>query len=130
VFKKIPDKRRNESKQYQLWEIIFCAIAALLCNSESYRDIDRFVQVNFETLKTLLELKWKQLPHYTTYRNILVTVDEKDLEESFKEFSQNLLKNTEYKQVAVDGKTLKGSYNNEQENKQIHLLQVFEPIKK
>jgi len=128
--KKIPDRRRRESKQYQLWEIVFCAIASILSNGESYRDIHRFVTINFTLLKEQLGLTWKQLPHFTTYRNILLTVKEKDLEDVFREFSQLLLQNTQLKHLAVDGKTLRGSYNEELARKPIHLLQVFEPIKK
>ena len=128
--KKIPDKRRNQSKHFQLWEIIFCSIACFLSGGRSYRDIERFTKKKFDELKPLLGLNWKRIPHYTTFQEILVGVDEKDFEDAFRKFSLSLLQDHQPESLAIDGKTLKGSYNNDTEQKPIHLLQVFEPLKK
>lgn len=78
--KEIPDKRRNQSKQYQLWEIVFCAIACSLAGDVSYRNIANFTKCKFAELKELLGLKWEKVPHFTTFRNILTGIDEKDFE--------------------------------------------------
>ena len=128
--KEIPDTRRNQSKQFELWEILFCAIACFSANGESYRDIARFTKAKFTELKQFLGLNWKQVPHYTTFRNILLSIERVDLENAFRKFSEQLLQKNSLESLAVDGKTLKGSYDNELEKKPVHLLQIFEPIKK
>ena len=128
--KEIPDKRRNQSKQFQLWEIIFCSIACFLSGGRSYRDIKRFAEKKFDELKSLLNLNWKNVPHYTTFQEILVGVEEKDFETAFRKFSLSLLQGHQPESLSVDGKTLRGSYDNDAEQKPIHLLQVFEPLKK
>lgn len=126
--KKIKDHRRAQSKQYQLHFVILFSIFAILSGSTSYRDIARFINVKFNILKRKFRLKWKKSPAYTTIRLILQGTNKEELEKSFREYSeylQNMNKSSETKYVAIDGKTLRGSFDKFEDKKAAHILEIF-----
>lgn len=122
------DHRRSQGQRYELKHIVLFSIMAILSNSKSYRDISRFIKTHFKVLRDDFGLKWKKAPSYTTIRNIIQGLDKKDLEGSFRAYTQSLLNidKNEYIGVAVDGKTLRGSYDNFNDKKAIQILSFFE----
>jgi hypothetical protein len=85
---------------------------AFLSNAKSYRDISRFAKAHFEVLKEHFCLSWKRPPGYTTVRNIILGVDQKELEACFREYTHSFVlesTGTSVGSIAFDGKTLRGS---------------------
>jgi len=126
--KNIKDQRRAQSKQYQLHFVILFSILAILSGATSYRGIARFLKKRFKVLKAKFRLKWKRTPAYTTIRNIILGIDKEDLEREFREFAkklESLDKSPEMKCIAIDGKTLRGSFDNFEDKKASHILEVF-----
>ncbi len=124
----ITDSRRAQGKIYTLHHIILFSILAMLCGSTGYRDIERFTKVHFKKLKNKFKLKWKRPPAYTTIRNVLQGIDKDSLEKAFREYTEyleKLDKSTGIKCVAIDGKTLRGSFDKFNDQKALHLLNVF-----
>lgn len=99
----------------------------MLCNFDSYRTIASFIKAKFEFLKSYFNLKWKTAPSYSAIRNIILSVEKKDIEDAFRKYSADLVKD-DIKPgsiIAIDGKTLKGSYDNIEDEKAIHVLSAF-----
>jgi hypothetical protein len=104
---------------------------ALLCNAKSYRDISRFIRIKFESIKAELLLKWEKPPAYTTIRNIIRGIDAEELESAFRAFTQSM---THYGlqpregllHIAVDGKTLRQSFDNFEDKKALQNLMFFD----
>lgn len=69
--KEIPDHRDREGRMYDLAHILLFTILAILSNAKNYKDVWRFISTHFEKLKEVFALKWRQVPDYTTVRNIL-----------------------------------------------------------
>ena len=109
IFKKIPDHRDLEARQYQLWEILSLYVFALLANAKTYEDIGRFARENLEILKEHFGFKWKRAPHYTQIRRILIGVKNSLLERAFQEHSHMIAPQGGFRQLCFDGKTLRGS---------------------
>ena len=57
ILKGIEDHRDPQGREYKLWEILLITILAILSNSKTYTDVERFMQEHFETLKSVFELK-------------------------------------------------------------------------
>jgi hypothetical protein len=126
--KKVKDKRRAQSKQYQLHYIILLSILAILSGAKSYRGIERFIKIKFKRLKRIFRLKWKRPPAYTTIRNIILGIDKDLLEKEFREYAKYLLSLdnlAKRKCTAIDGKTLRGSFDNFEDRNAVHVLEVF-----
>jgi hypothetical protein len=127
--KRIPDKRRGQGKTYKLHEILFFSILAKLCGANSYHGIKRFINTHFLKLCDLFNLRWTKPPCYGTIRGVLQQTDVNELEKVFRQYSKDLLEMSGKKggkYLAIDGKTLRGSFDNFVDQKAVHLLSVFD----
>jgi predicted transposase YbfD/YdcC len=123
---KVKDHRRKQGRRYVLGHVLLLAIFAILSGADSYRKIHAFIATHYEVLKELLALNWKRLPAYTTIRHIIQAVSAADLEESFRQYSANLTTDeTRPRFMAFDGKVLRGSFDNFQDQKAIQILSAF-----
>ena len=124
----LQDHRRPQGQRYELKFIILFSIMAILSNSKSYRDIHRFLKKHHSRLQKDFDLNWKQVPSYSTIRNIIQGVDHQELEASFRVYTQSLLDNetSETISIAVDGKVLRGSYDHFNDKKAIQVLSFFD----
>lgn len=126
--KEIPDKRRAEGKQYSLGYIVLFSLLAILCKSNGYTEIARFIDVHLERLEEAFGIYWVKSPHQDTVRNVLLSLEEADLEKALFKYNQKLAKLDEkgdLKILALDGKTLKNSFDNMKDKKSLHMLEVF-----
>lgn len=128
-FADIEDFRRPQGQKYELHNILLLSVMAILCNAKSYRDISRFIKVNFTEIKRELSLKWKQAPAYTTIRNIINCTSSEELEAAFRGFMQSQTRygfKDEVTHIAVDGKVLRHSFDNFEDKKALQKLMFFD----
>ncbi len=124
LFGKVKDKRRREGRRYQISQILLLSILAILSWAKSYRNIHSFIKVHYQQLNKVFQLNWKRLPAYTTIRNIIQNIDRESLEQIFRKHAYELTinkKDERTRYIAIDGKTLKWSFDNfsDQKAKQI-----------
>jgi hypothetical protein len=125
----LKDHRRAQGRRYELKHIILFSIMAILSNAKSYRQIASFVKVQYKTLDKDFCLGWKHPPSYSTIRNIIQGADRDGLESCFRSYSQSLAKQgigNAGTSIAVDGKALRGSYDNFEDKKAVQVLSFFE----
>jgi predicted transposase YbfD/YdcC len=127
----VKDFRRPQARKYELHAVLLFSILALLCNAKSYRDIHRFMKVHIKALKKDFSLSWKQVPGYTTIRNIIRGVDKEALEVAFRAYTQSLgnynnQSGESYTQIAIDGKVLRGSFDHFNDKKALQQLMFFD----
>jgi len=109
----VKDNRRKQGQRYKLGHILLFSVFAILCEADSYRKIHSFIKNHYNTLNKLYSLNWKRVPAYTTIRYIIQGVDSGELETSFRQFSFSLInQNSDNRYIALDGKTLRGSFDN------------------
>ena len=122
----IEDHRRQQGRRYGLVHILLFSVFAILCNANSYRKIHSFIKCNYQILNTLYAINWKRPPAYTTIRNIIQGVNSDELERCFRQFSLDLNnQRSDSRYIALDGKTLSGSYDNFQDKKAIQVFSAF-----
>jgi predicted transposase YbfD/YdcC len=146
-FEDITDFRRPQGQKYGLSTLFAFSTLAVLCNAKSYRDIHRFVSTHFDELKSDFGLSWKGPPAYTTIRNAIIGVDRNELEAAFRAFTQSLLHYWPTHSpsapgtsavplpvapivIAVDGKTLRGSYDRFKDQPPLHQLFFYDQQQK
>lgn len=130
----IPDFRRKQSQQFPLAEMLLVVIIWVLWGSKSYRELESYIRSNFENLKTLLWLKWKRSPDYSTIRNIIIGCDSNELENVLRLHAEFLEENCVEETctweelliwAAIDGKAMRWSFDTFTEQKAFHILSVY-----
>lgn len=123
----LTDKRRIQSIIYPMNEVVFVSILATIANANGYRDMSLFAGMKLENLRRDYEIEWKQAPSYTGMRKILLKVDENGLEKILLTHAKEFLKlfDIEWLDIALDGKSVRGSHDNRKEEKCAHFLVAF-----
>lgn len=120
----IPDKRRDQAKQYEQGYLLLFTVLAILSGAKSYREIEIFTTEHFKRLKKRFRLKWKAPPSYSTFRRAIKDLSTSNLEESFRDFNRQFISRSK-KHIAIDGKTLRGSFDNFNDQDAIQVLSAF-----
>src|SRR5690348_6026676 len=124
----IEDPRRAEGKLYRLPHVVLFAILAIVAGANSYRTIHSFIDVHLARLRDAFGVKWRKAPAYTTIRGILRQLDPASVEAAFRRHAALLNDATNGKgprHVAIDGKTLRRSFDNFLDRRAAHILSAF-----
>lgn len=112
IFESVPDPR-DFNARHDLREMLFIALAAMLCGAESCVEMAEFGIEKQALLRTILELK-HGIPSHDTFSRVLRRLDPVALENAFTRFMEafrRALGPTAGRSVlAVDGKSLKSAY--------------------
>lgn len=130
----IPDRRRAEGKMYSQVGVILFSIIAMLSGARSYRQIHALIHNRLAVLNAAFpNVALRRAPAYTSVRGILQRIDPDDLEEAFRRHAQHLDRSGgagsrssgPSRFIAIDGKTLRQSFNAFADRKAAHVLSAF-----
>jgi len=124
AFEKLPDPRDGRAKRHYFGEVIFIALAAMVCGMDDFEDFERFAQMREKWLRERLRLPGG-LPSDDTFRRIFTALDPERFNECFIEFSAALSERLGRELVAVDGKTLRGSFQASDKSDALHLISAW-----
>jgi len=112
---------------FDLANLLFITVLAIMSGADSYRKIASFFEAHFEALKKRLNLTWKKPPAYCTIRFIIQGVDPTALEFALRTHANTLkeLDPATYQLVSLDGKTVKGSFDHFKDQKAIQVFSAF-----
>lgn len=131
LLSQIPDSRRAQGKKWQLGAVMLATILAVLSGASSYRKIHQFIEAHRERLNAAFGFGWKGVPAYSAIRTILQGLDGAEVERVFRAHAAGLSKtgsgiNIEAMPVvAIDGKTLRHSFDAFNDRKAAHVLSAF-----
>jgi hypothetical protein len=124
----VPDPRRAEGKLYKLPYVLLFAILAIVTGSNSYRGIVTFIDVHRCRLNEVFGLKWRRAPAHTAIRYILQGLDPAAVEAVFRRHAAQLQAaraTAGQGSIALDGKTLRGSFDTFHDRAAAQLLSAF-----
>lgn len=108
--KRIKDGRKRRGIRYRLEIILALFILAKICGQNKTYGIADWVQQRREYLVEVLQLRYKRLPHHSTYRRVLTDeVDGDELEQIVDEYLAQLPTSGQEVVIAMDGKTVRGT---------------------
>lgn len=124
----IPDPRRGQGKMYQLPYVLLFAILAIVTGADSFRGIRTFIKAHRLRLNAAFGLTWRRAPAHTAIRYILQGLDPEMVERTFRQHAARL--NAEpakcaKRAIALDGKTLRRSFDNFHDRKAAQVLTAF-----
>ncbi len=100
----------NAPSRHQLIDVITIAICAVICGAESWVAIETYGQAKKEWLKRFLELP-NGIPSHDTFARIFSLIDPQNFQECFVSWMKSVANLTDGEVIAIDGKSLKHSYD-------------------
>ena len=100
-------------------------VLALLSGAQSYRGIITFLDQRRVLLNRYFRVDLKRAPVVNTLRTVLQSLDTEDLEQAFRRHAKSLLPAREKPVIALDGKTLRGSFEHINDRKAAQTLTAF-----
>ena len=124
----IPDPRRRQGRRYPLPHLLLFSVLAVLAGATSYRGVRVFIAVHRERLNATFGARFRQAPAVNTLRALFQALDPAELEAAFRQHAQGLSGRapaSEPRIVALDGKTLKRSFDHLNDRAAAHVLSAF-----
>lgn len=121
-FGNVQDFRQEWKVKHSLIEILYIAMIATLANANTWIEIGTFAEVKEEWLKNYLPLE-NGVPSHDTFQRVFENIDSKAFNKAFINWTQKMSDHTEGRVVAIDGKTVRRSFD--KEKSPIHLVNAW-----
>src|SRR3954468_22667620 len=121
----IHDPRRPQGQRYNLSHLLLFSVLAVLAGATSYQKIITFIAVQRDRLNAAFGACLRRAPAVNTLRRLL---ERDDLEAAFRRYAQELngtVQVTGKRTIALDGKTLRGSFDYLNDRTAAHVLSAF-----
>lgn len=128
ALKDVPDPRRAQGKRYPLPYLLLFTVLALLSGARSYRGVMTFLSCRHQLLNQVFGTTLKRAPALNTLRTVLQALDGGTLESAFRTHAKALLDLAAPvgpTVIALDGKTLCGSFDHLADRKAAQVLTAF-----
>ncbi len=123
-FSAIEDPRIDRSKHHKLIDIITIAICAVICGAEGWTDMETYGVTKYEWLKQFLELP-NGIPSHDTFARVFARLNPQQFQQCFLNWIKAINKITSGEVIALDGKTLRHSYDKGAGIGAIHMVSAW-----
>lgn len=125
-FEELSDSRQQGKVKYNLVEVVVMAIIAVTAGAEHWNEIAMYCKNKEEMLKTEFHLELANgTPTDDTFQRIFAIIKPKEFEKCFMNWVKSVIKVTDKEIVSVDGKTLRGSQDTENNSDVIHMVSAW-----
>ena len=128
VLADVPDPRRAQGQLYKLPHVLLFSILAIVTGCNSYRGLVTFIDVHRRRLNAAFGLNWRRAPAHTAVRYILQGLDPAGVEAAFRRHAallQAARATPGQGSIALDGKTLRGSFDKFNDRAAAQVLSAF-----
>lgn len=123
-FSALEDPRQSAKVTYPLFDILFLTLCAVMTGAEGWEDIEDF---------GVHRLDWLQkrgffrdgIPVHDTIARVISQVEPKQFQQCFANWVHDICQRTDGQLIAIDGKTLKGSWQPGERGSAIHMVSAF-----
>lgn len=123
-FCQLEDPRVERTKQHQLIDIVAIAILAVISGADSWRAIETFGQAKLEWLEKFLALP-NGIPSHDTFARVFARLDPQQLQQCLGKWMESLATSLGGQVIAIDGKTLRQSFDRNAGQTGVHLLSAW-----
>lgn len=123
AFATIPDPREPRNQKHKLFDIIAISILGILCGADDYVTICNWGESNLSWLQEH-DICLNGVPSHDTLAKFFRFVDPNEFEKRFVQWTQRVA-HAVGGVIAIDGKTIKNSRDNERGGKAVHMISAF-----
>jgi len=122
-FEALPDPRGDHGKRHQLSDLLTIAILAVICGAEGWTAVEEFGRAKERWLRTFLDLP-HGIPSHDTFGEVFSRLDPEAFEQCFRRWTEALAGELTGV-VAIDGKTLRRSFDRASDQAAIHMISAW-----
>ncbi len=120
----VGDPRCQGKIDHRLIDILVIAVCAVIACAESWDDVALYGRSKLAWLRTFLDLP-NGIPSHDTFRRVFMLIDPDAFERGFAAWVGSLVDGFEREVIAIDGKTLRRSFDRRQERSPLHLVSAW-----
>lgn len=105
-------------------QAVIIALCATICGVEGWEEIEIFAEEREDWLKGFLELP-NGIPSHDTMYRVFSRINPKEFNAALIRWTEGLSQSVEGKVVAIDGKTLRGSFDTATNKSALHLVSAW-----
>src|SRR3954463_5270094 len=128
ALEQIPDPRRRQGQRSALAPLLLFAVLAVLAGATSSRRIRLFIGVHRERLNAVFGAGFRRAPAVNTLRTLFHALDPTEIEAAFRAHAEQLGNATAApgrRVIALDGETLRGSFEHPDDRAAAQVLSAF-----
>ena len=124
-FDKLKDPRKaTHSLRHELIDILVLTILAVICGAETWTAVEEFGYAKEDFLKGFLSLP-NGIPSHDIIGDVFSRIDPKVFQSCFLDWVNHLFQLSDGEIIAIDGKTLRGSYDKANNKAAIHMVNAW-----
>ncbi len=123
-FVAIEDPRCSRKIEHRLVDVLVIAVCAVIACTESWDDIALYGRSKLAWFRTFLDLP-NGIPSHDTFRRVFMLIDPDAFEAGFTAWAGSLVAGFEREVVAIDGKTIRRSFDHGREQSPLHVVSAW-----
>jgi predicted transposase YbfD/YdcC len=123
-FAEVSDPRVDRTKLHLLMDILVIAICAVICGADTWVELEAYGRAKEQWLRGFLRLP-HGIPSHDTFARVLARLKPEELQQCFLRWMQAVSKVTQGEVVAIDGKTLRRSFDRATGKGAIHMVSAW-----
>lgn len=123
-FADFPHPRRQGRIQHRFIDMLIIAVSAVIAGADSWTDIANYGRLKEDWLRTFLRLDGG-IPSHDTFRRVFSILNPETFEQCFYDWVSGFFLAPNREVVAIDGKTVRRSFNKEIKQGPLHIVSAF-----
>src|SRR5690348_14999882 len=123
TFETLTDPRIERTRRHELFDLVVIALCATLAGSDTWADIERFGNERIAWLRSFLPLV-NGIPSHDTFGRVFSQLDPARLVACIQQWLDDVGREIG-KHIAIDGKTLRGSFDKAAGKNPLHLVSAW-----
>lgn len=123
-FDDLEDPRMERTRLHSLDDILFITLCAVLCGANGWIEVQVYGEAQRSWLKTVLLLP-NGIPSHDTFGRVFGLLDPEAFERCFQRWMADLAEASKGRLIAIDGKTLRHSFNKADNRAAIHMVSAW-----
>lgn len=123
-FSPIPDHRQQSKVEHKLHDILLTLVVGVICGADGWESIEEVAHNKIELLKKYGSFE-NGIPVHDTIARVVSSLEPQTIQSCFINWMKSAQEETHGEVIAIDGKTVRGSYDKKSKKSAIHMVSAF-----